>query len=57
MEQKNVEIVEMSIQFDHVHVIAMIPPELSISDFYGVVNYKTAIRVFNRYKDLKKKPY
>ena len=56
-DQKDVEIVEMSVQPDHVHVIAMIPPKLSISDFCGIVKGRTAIRVFNQFRDLKKKPY
>jgi putative transposase len=54
-DQKHVEIVEMSVQPDHVHVIAMIPPKLSISDFCGIVKGRTAIRVFNKLRDLKKK--
>ena len=54
-DQKHVEIVKMSIQPDHVHVIAMIPPKLSISDFCGIVKGRTAIRVFNKLRDLKKK--
>ena len=56
-DQKQVEIVEMRVQPDHVHVIAMIPPKLSISDYCGIVKGRTAIRVFNKYRDLKKKPY
>lgn len=47
----------MSVQPDHVHVIAMIPQKLSVSDFCGTVKGRTAIRVFNKFRDLKKKPY
>jgi len=47
---------EMSVQPDHVHVIAMIPPKLSVSDFCGIVKGRTAIRVFNKFRDLKKNP-
>jgi putative transposase len=56
-DQKHVEIMEMSVQPDHVHVIAMIPAKLSISDFCGTAKGRTAIRVFNKFRDLKKKPY
>ena len=56
-EQKKVEIVEMNIQLDHIHLITMIPPKISVSDYRGIVKGRTAIRVFNKYKDLKKKPY
>ena len=55
-DHKQVETVEVSVQPDYVHVIAMIPPKLSISDFCGIGKGRTAIRVFNKFRDLKKKP-
>ena len=55
--QKEVEILEMNIQPDHIHLVTMIPPKLSISDYCGIVKGRTAIRVFNKYKELKQKPY
>ena len=54
---KEVEIDEMSIQVDHVHMVVSIPPRLSVSDFMGVLKGKTAIRIFKSYPNLKKKPY
>ena len=36
-EQKEVEVLEMSVQPDHVHVVAMIPPKISVSEFCGIV--------------------
>ena len=56
-EQKSVEILEMNIQADHIHLITMIPPKISISDYCGVVKGRTAIRIFNKFKELKKRPY
>ena len=47
----------MNIQPDHVHLLAMIPPKISVSDYCGMVKGRTAIRVFNRFRELKKKPY
>jgi putative transposase len=55
--QKEVEILEMNIQPAHIHLVTMIPPKLSISDYCGIVKGRTAIRVFNKYKELKQKPY
>ena len=55
--QKEVEILEMNIQPDHIHLVTMIPPKISISDYCGIVKGRTAIRVFNKYKGLKQKPY
>ena len=57
-EQQHSEIIEMNIQLDHVHLLVMVPPKVSISDFVGTVKGRTAIRVLNnRHKQQKKKPY
>ena len=56
-EQLGCEIIEMNIQIDHVHLIVMIPPKVSISGYAGTVKGRTAIRVFNRFRKLKEKPY
>jgi len=49
--------VELNIQVDHVHLLAMVPPKVSISDFVGTLKGRTAIRVFNKFRHLKSKPY
>ena len=56
-EQKATEIVELNIQYDHVHLLVFVPPKLSISDYVGTIKGRTAIRVLNKFKHLKKKPY
>ena len=56
-EQKKVEIVELNVQIDHVHLLVMVPPKVSLSDYVGLVKGRTAIRVLNRFRELKKKPY
>jgi len=56
-EQKDVEILEMNILPDHIHLVTMIPPKVSISGYCGIIKGRTAIRVFNKYKDRKPKPY
>jgi putative transposase len=38
-EQKHVEIFEMNIQPDHIHLITMIPPKISVSDYCGTTLY------------------
>ena len=55
--QKSCEVLELSVQVDHVHVVCMIPPKLSISDYVGIVKGRTAIRVLKKFPDLKKRPY
>ena len=56
-EQKKCEVVELNVQVDHVHLIVSIPPKLSVSDCAGIVKGRSAIRVLNRFKELRRKPY
>ncbi len=56
-EWKSVEIEEMNIQKDHVHIVVSIPPKVSVSEYMGVIKGKTAIKMFKSYPQLKKKPY
>ena len=56
-EQMKTEVVELNVQPDHVHLLAMVPPKISISDFVGTMKGRTAIRVFNKFRGLKQKPY
>ena len=51
------EIIELNVQIDHVHVLVMIPPKLSISSYVGQMKGRVAIRVLNKYKKLRQKPY
>jgi putative transposase len=53
---QDVEIDELNIQLDQVHVIVSIPPRLSVSDFIGILKGKTEIKLFRNYPNLKKKP-
>ena len=46
-EQLKCEIVELNVQIDHVHLISMVPPKISISDYLGTIKGRTAIRVSN----------
>jgi putative transposase len=54
---KNVQIQELNVQSDHVHMVCSIPPKLSISEFMGVLKGKIAIKLFKTYPNLKQKPY
>ena len=56
-ERAEVEVVELSIQADHVHLLALVPPKLSISDYVGIIKGRTAINILNKFRKLKKKPY
>ena len=56
-EQAKGEIIELNVQADHVHLLAMVPPKLSISEYIGIIKGRTAIRVLNKFRHLKQKPY
>ena len=51
------EVVELNAQPDHVHLVAMVPPKLAISDLMGRVKGQTAIKLFKQFRHLRQKPY
>ena len=56
-EQLGSEIVELNVQPDHIHLLAMVQPKVSISGYVGTIKGRTAIRVLNQFRELKQKPY
>ena len=56
-EYQGGEVLELNVRADHVHLLAMIPPKIRVSDFVGTLKGRTAIRVFNKFRHLKVKPY
>ena len=55
--QLGCDVVELNIQPDHVHLLTLVPPKISISKLLGTVKGRTAIRVFQKFPYLKQKPY
>ena len=51
------ELVELNVQIDHVHLLVKIPPKISVSTFMGIIKGRTAIRVLNKFRKLKQKPF
>ena len=43
---KEVEVIELNIQADHVHLVCSIPPKMSVSEYMGILKGKTAIMLF-----------
>ena len=56
-EWKGVEILEMNVQKDHIHLVCSIPPKISLSALLGTLKGKLAIKIFKSYPKLKEKPY
>lgn len=49
-----VEVLELNIQEDHIHLVLSIPPKYSVSSFMGFIKGKLALRLFQRYDRLQK---
>ena len=56
-ERLGCQIVELNIQEDHVHLLIKVPPKIAISVLMGTLKGKTAMRVFNKFPELKQRPY
>ena len=56
-EWYDVEIEEMNVMSDHIHIVCSIPPKLSVSEYVGIIKGKTAIKLFEKKRYLKEKPY
>jgi len=56
-EWKSVDIMEMNVQRDHIHLVCSIPPKVSVSILMGILKGKLVIKLFKSYPKLKEKPY
>ena len=56
-EWKSVEVIELNVQIDHIHIVCSIPPKVSVSELLGTLKGKLAIKIFKSYPKLKQKPY
>ena len=52
---KDIEILEGSVQEEHIHLYLSIPPKYSISDSLKWIKGKSAERLFKKFPELKKK--
>ena len=52
-EQKDqVEVLELNIQPDHVHLVMSLAPKYAVSEFMGYLKGKLALRLFQQYEHL-----
>ena len=51
------EVNKSNVQGDHVHLVVMVSPRISISDLMGRVKGQTSIIIFYQFGQLRKKPY
>jgi putative transposase len=52
---RRIEIVEGTVQIDHIHLIRSIPPKYSVSEAIGFLKGKSAIKIFDMNQELKRR--
>ena len=51
-QKEQVEVLELNVQPDHVHIVVSIPPKYAVSAFMGYLKGKMALRLFQQYESL-----
>jgi putative transposase len=54
-EWKKLEVLEVNVQEDHVHLVVSIPPKFAVSEVVGFLKGKCAIKIFDKHLELKKR--
>ena len=54
-EWRKIEILAGNVQTDHVHMVVSFPPKYSVAEVIGFLKGKSAIKMFDRHLDLKKR--
>jgi putative transposase len=54
-QKELVEILELNVQLDHIHLVMSIPPKYSLSSVMGFLKGKLSLRLFQRYEKLGKR--
>ena len=54
-EWKQIEILAGNVQIDHVHLVLSFPPKYSLAEVIGFLKGKSAIKIFDRHLELKRR--
>ena len=54
-QKEDVEVVEVSVQPDHIHLVISLPPKYAVSQFMGFLKGKLALRLFDRFPQLRRR--
>ena len=54
-QKEGVEVLELNVQADHVHLVVVIPPKYAVSQFMGFLKGKLALSLFDKYPGLRRK--
>ena len=51
-QKEQVEVLELNVRVDHVHLVIEIPPKYAVSEFIGYLKGKMAICLFQQYESM-----
>ena len=51
-QKEQIEVLELNVRMDHVHLVVEIPPKYAVSEFVGYLKGKMALRLFQEYESL-----
>lgn len=54
-QKDGIEVLEVNVQEDHVHMVVTIPPKYAVSQYMGFLKGKMALRLFDRYPELRRR--
>ena len=54
-EKEKIEVLELNVQIDHVHLVVLIPPKYAISSVMGYLKGKLSLGMIQRYERLGKR--
>ena len=52
---EGVEIIEANACVDHIHMLVIIPPKMSVSKFMGILKGKSSLMIFDQFANLRYK--
>ena len=54
-QKDKIEVLELNVQADHVHLVVSIPPKYAVSQYMGFLKGKLALKLFDRFPNLRKR--
>ena len=54
-QKELVQVLELNVQLDHIHLVMSIPPKYSVSSVMGFLKGKLSLRLFQRYEKMGKR--
>jgi putative transposase len=54
-QKEGIEVLEVNVQHDHVHMVVTIPPKYAVSQYMGFLKGKLALRRFDYFPELRKR--